>query len=247
VARARRGLGDVLHYFIPEEEQAEARARARPAVAAGPARWAIAADVARPLGGALVADLATAVARRGAPVEVIATAQPSPLSPVAAGVRWRVIERGADALARALADLPADRAALVALPFEALLAGARALPTGSLRGIVLPVGASPGAIMRALAAVRALAPLADGCEIGVLVVGAAASADSDGVYQRLRGAAQRQFGRRLLFLGELPRDAAAARSLLRGVPIVELDADAAAARGLAAAGARLASAARDAG
>ncbi len=238
VARARRGLGDVLQYFISDEEQAEARARARRP--RGAARWAIAADVARPLSCALVADLATALARCGAPVEVIATARPSWLSPESAGVRWRLTEPGADALGRALAELPAGSPALIALPLDALLDAARALPDGSLRGIALAAGTSAGAVLRALATLRKLAPLRERIEIGVIVAGAASSEEAEAVYQQLRGAAQRQLGLRLLRLGALPRDAAAARALLRGVPILELDAGTAAARGLAAAGERLA-------
>lgn len=249
MARARRGLGDVLHYFISEEEQADARARTRPAAAAaaGPARWAIAADVARPLAGALVADLAAAFARRTAAVVVIASSAPSRLLPAAPGVTWLAIGSEPDALARALAELPPGSAALVALPFELLRIAARELPAGSLRGVVLPLGTSGAAITRGLAAVRALTSFGESLRIAVLVVGGASSAESEAAFQQLRGAAQRQFGRALLPLGELPRDATTARALLRGVAVVELDADAAAARGLEAAGARLADAGVDAG
>ncbi len=247
MARARRGLGDVLHYFISDEEQAQARARVRPAAASKAARWAIAADVSRPLAGALVADLATALAQGRAPVTVIASTAPSPLLPVAAEVRWHRVEPEADALARALAELPADRPALVALRPDELLAEAWALADGSLRGVILPVGTSSASVTRALTSIRALAAGGARFAIGVLFVGAASSTEADAAYQQLRGAAERQFGLRLERLGELPRDAAAGRSLLRGVPIVELDAGAASAQSLAAAGARLAASATDAG
>ena len=54
----RRGLGDVLHYFIPEEEQVAARARARDAPASTPVRWALLSDPLRPLDRSLATDLA---------------------------------------------------------------------------------------------------------------------------------------------------------------------------------------------
>ncbi len=240
MARARRGLGDVFHYFISEAEQADVRARAAPVAADGAApRWCVPVDPVRPLAGALVVDLAAALARRGLAVEILAPSGPAPLAPRAAGVAWRAFGDSDDELAHALAALPADRAALVALPRDRVASALAALPPDALRGVIVPVDAAPRGLGRSLALLRQLRKPAAGLVIGAVVVGAEASAEADVAFRRLRSAAERQLGISLVSLGELPRDAATFRSLLRGVAVVDLDEEAVSARSLHALGERL--------
>jgi MinD-like ATPase involved in chromosome partitioning or flagellar assembly len=104
--------------------------------------------------------------------------------------------------------------------------------------VIVPIDADPRALSRSLALLRQLRGTS-GLVTGAVVVGAESSADAEVAFRRLRGAAERQLGVSIVPLGELPRDAACSRSLLRGVPIVDLDAEAASARSLRALGARL--------
>jgi hypothetical protein len=75
--------------------------------------------------------------------------------------------------------------------------------------------------------------------IGAVAIGAEAAADADVALRRLRAAAERQLGIAIVPLGELARDTASFRSLLRGVPVVDLDEKAVSARSLRALGERL--------
>jgi hypothetical protein len=251
MARARRGLGDVFHYFISDAEQADLRARSatapapipgpEPAPAAAP-RWLVPVDPARPLGGALVVDLAAALARAGLEVEILAAEPPGPLVPRAEGVEWCAVGESDHELWRALAARPPHRAVLIALPRERAARALAGLPADLLRGVIIPVDAAPRGLGRSLALLRQLrrAPTHE-LEIGALVVGAEASAEADVAFRRLRSAAERQLGVSLVSLGELPHDAATFRSLLRGVAVVDLDEQAVSARSLRALGARLSS------
>jgi hypothetical protein len=240
MARARRGLGDVFHYFISETEQADARARAEPPPAADRTapRWCVAVDAARPLSAALVADLAATLARSGLPAAILAPAPPSPLSPRSDGVSWRTFGDSDTELAAGLSRLPREHAALVALPSERLAAALGALPPGALHGVIVPVDADPRGLGRSLAVLRQLRGTT-ALAIGAVVLGAEASTEADVAFRRLRAAAERQLGVAIVPLGELPRDATTFRSLLRGIPVVDLDAEAVSARSLRALADRL--------
>jgi hypothetical protein len=244
MARERRGLGDVFHYFISEAEQAQLRERtaATPRLerSSPPPRWCVPVDPARPLAGALVVDLAAALARLGPPVAILAPSPPAPFVPRAAGVEWRAVEESDADLVRALAALPPDRGALVALPCARAARALATLPRGALRGVIVPVDGGPRGLGHSLALLRKLASVASGLVLGAVLVGADASAEADVAFRRLRGAAERQLGVSLVALGALPRDAATVRSLLRGVAVIDLDEEAASARSLRALGERLA-------
>ncbi len=118
--RANRGLGDVLHFFIPEEEQEEAR-RAQPEAAerrpgalerevgtpASPlpeapetavvsssargVRWCVPASPGRTLACALAVDIAATLARGGCKGRVLAAFEPGPFLPEAASVSWETL------------------------------------------------------------------------------------------------------------------------------------------------------------
>ncbi len=119
----RRGLGDVLHHFISEDEQREARERARRTAtgnreagpAAGPARWVLAASPRRPLSCSLALDLAAALSRDPAP----GGSETLILAPFPAGIgarrstRWVTLPAaGGAALREALEAAPEDASAL---------------------------------------------------------------------------------------------------------------------------------------
>ena len=83
----RRDLGDVLHYFISEDEQREARQR-RIDGGAPPACWCLPATPERPLSCAVAVDLAVAAERNGLRAEILAPfSQSQVLFPA-----WRVVD-----------------------------------------------------------------------------------------------------------------------------------------------------------
>ena len=232
--RSGRGLDEVLHYFIGEDEQAEARARsARRALETrdpGPepelrARasppWCFAAQPGRLLCAALALELARAMAAPGAEPRLLATFPAHPL--LARGARsWQVLREG-ETVPEALARLPG--ASLVVLTVAELAVLLPTLSAGATAGVVVPVETSSRGLAQALAVLRALPRPAPELRVGALCVGSAADA-ADAVFRRLDAAARRQLGLELELLGGLQRTGADYRGLLRGVSVFESDPDA---------------------
>ena len=213
---ARRNLGDVLHYFISEEEQAEARsASARGARAqkdeARTGGILLPASPDRPLSCALALELASALAP-GRRAEILASFAPSPLAPRVAGVSWVTT----DHLANALLEPRAEAPVLVVERPGQLAAVLERVAVRALESLVLPVAAAPLGLARALGFLRGLAPALAGRRVRVLALGAASDAAGAELAARLASAAERQLGLRVERLGELAFDAAGYRSLLRG-------------------------------
>lgn len=263
----RRGLGDVLHYFISEEEQAAARQRAGspaaterppaateppPAEPAGPAlaedppeprerpaaRWCVPASPARPLACSLATELAAALAHGGRSL-ILAPFVPAARPPRAAGVEWRALSGNSDALERELDSVAATVPVLIALPPHELPEYVARLGAERLDGLILPLDAGTGGASRALATLRGLAPRAHELVIGAVIVGADDAALATRAFERLAHAARRQLGVSIERLGEIPRDPARYRSLLRGVSLLELGEEGPASRGLRVLGSRL--------
>ncbi len=237
--RAGRGLGEVLHYFIAEDEQAEARSRAghgATVTAPSVAPWLFAAQPDRPLGAALALDLAHALAGPGVSPQILATFAPHPLLPPTARELWRVVTIGPGhslgaILARA-ADDPGGTAALLALTTDALTELLPTLSPGTVSGVILPVDTSSRGLAQALALLRALPRPGHWLRIGVLFVGSGRGAPPEGLFRKLYGAARRQLGIGLEQLGSLERAAADFRSLLTGISIFDADPEAPSARAL---------------
>lgn len=207
-ARTGRGLGDVLHHFISEEEQAEARERGR---ASGPAPggcFGFVVHPRRPIQLCVASEFAN-VLSSGTPARVPITFEPPTLLPRVDGVSWdRVPDQLApDELAswlkERLAPQGGESVRLLVLRPEDLSAELQ-----KLAGWVLPVDASAHGISWALALLRKLPSR----QTGALFLGPEAAAQ--GLYRRLAGAARRQLGIELEYLGALePR---LERALLSG-------------------------------
>ena len=211
---ARRNLGDVLHYFISEEEQEEARnaARSRSRPPERAPRYCLPADPERPLACTLALELAGGLAAELGSARVLATFPPSPLLPRVPGVRWEVASDLPDVLAGAASDEP-----LIAVERpDRLGALLGELPPDALDGIVISVEAAPWGLARTLGFLRALAPALGGLRVLGLVVGAQTPAEAAELGARLGSAARRQHGIEVESLGELTRDAESYRVLLRG-------------------------------
>jgi hypothetical protein len=209
VAR-NRNLGDVLHYFISEEEQREARLAANPPTRAP--RYCLPADPERPLSCSLALELAGGMVGSGGSARVLSTFAPSRLVPRVAGVRWDVVIDLADALAAA----PGSEAVIAVERPANLGALLGQLPADALDGVVLPVEAAQWGLGKTLGYLRGLAPALTGRRVLGLVVGAASPDAARELIARLASAMQRQHGVEIEFLGELARDAESYRSLLRG-------------------------------
>ena len=244
MATRKRGLGDVLHYFIPEEEQREAREKARAAGRAQPVRksrsatpahapfrWCMPIDPRRPLACGLAVDLGAALRKEGTAVEIAAPFAPAFVRP-GADLPWRTLRRDFDA-----SDLEASPGVLLLLPPAEVAACVSRLGPGSLNGVLLPVESRPQGLSDALSLLRALP--ADGLRICVVAI-AGREGEGDESLARLEGAARRQLGREIEPLGILQRDRESFRSLLFGVSVLELDAESSSARSLRALGERLA-------
>lgn len=228
---ARRTLGDVLHFFISEEEQAEARRGFE--VPTGAILLPASPD--RPVSCALALELAAALVPAGSP-EIAASFAPSPLAPRIPGVRWTEVTDLAEMLTRPRATPPA---LVVERPMR-LAPLLERVPPRVLDALVLPVAAAPAGLSQALGFLRDLAPALGGRRVLVLALGARTDAAGAELAARLGGAAERQLGLRVERLGELAFDAAGYRSLLRGEPLQASAGDSASAHALRALGARLA-------
>lgn len=235
----RRGLEDVLHYFIPENEQEEARQRASEQArskTAEPGCWCLVSSPERPLAGALAAELAATWLSRGASARILAPFSPPPFLPRVEGLHWQLLDGDAAKadLARAVA-LARDQVAshtLILWPPESLGQAIQAVPTGLLRALIVPVDAAQWGLEPALGLLRQLGRLPAGLRVGAILAGAAPSEPGRALFRTLASAARRQLGLRLELLGEISRDATSFRSLLSGVAAVELDASAASSRSM---------------
>ncbi len=238
-----RDLGDVLHYFIPEEEQREARARALAPGDAAPrpspraSHWCLAASPERPLSCAVAVDLAVACRRSGVPVRILAAFPCAHLIPRSAEIEWQTLEPAE--LAPALEGLPPSMHAFVLVPPDQLGSVLRTLPAGHLEGLLLAVDALPSGPAQALALLRGLAQPSLEIRIAAVTIGAPNSAQAAEFSARLQAAAWQQLRLEVEDLGELRRDPASFQALLRGIPVLDVDEEASSAQSLRALCARL--------
>jgi hypothetical protein len=238
----RRGLGDVLHYFISEEEQAEARRRARGGDTSRDGRtlrWCLPATPERPLSCAVAIDLAVAAARSGIPTEIVAPFSQDALMLRSSEIGWRTVDlgtgtEGSRVLEHALDEVPPGTQIFVVLLPHQLGSMLQQLTPGYLEGLLLPIDAAPSGLAQALGVLRQLPSTMPGVRIAAVLVGAAARSQARELFLKLQGAARRQLGFDIEDLGELERDPASFRSLLRGVPVLDIDEDAGSARSLRA-------------
>jgi hypothetical protein len=230
---ARKNLGDVLHYFIPEDEQSHALGRAaerdEPADESelelhGPApRICVPASPERLLWCALALELAGALASERGSARVEASFPTSPLLPVVPGVRLVARAREPAALAAALAEIPRGEPTLL-LERPAQLAQLLARPECALLdGLLLPVDASASGVARALRLLREIAPALAGVRVFAWVVGARSALEASELAERLASAARRQHGLEVELAPALPSDPALFRALLRGESVHATD------------------------
>lgn len=225
---ARKNLGDVLHYFIPEDEQSEARARgADPApehaAHGGPApRVCLPAGPERLLWCALALELAGALAAERGRARVEAAFETSALLPAVPGVELRAVERDPAALADALGAVPSSEPAL-ALERPERLPELLARTGSSLDALLLPVDASTAGVVRALRLLRELQPALATVRVCAWVVGARSPQEAAELGERLASAARRQHGLAVEVAPALPRDPALFRALLHGESVHSSD------------------------
>lgn len=234
VARAGRGLDEVLHYFISEDEQADARSKKRPKRAALAGTWLMAAHPGRLFQGAFAVELARALAGDEGTAVIVSTLPPHRLLPRDPRVHWRVIKRpSADAaVATALRDAvesEPDGPAIVLSPASELARVLGEWPDEGLRGLILPVEASRAGLAGALGALRILAGPASHLQVGVVFMG---EASGDTFYTKLDAAARRQLGCGVKNLGNVSRDDAHYKALLHARPVVDFAPDAPSARSI---------------
>ena len=237
--RSSRGLGDVLDYFIPEDEQSEARARARARVedrSEHPTRWAFVASPERLLHCALAVELAGALARSSGETSIVATFAPHPLLPSAERARWQTVspsasaEVQADALAREIASRPLAGALIAVAPQQ--LSAVLGAPEGcGICGLVLPVDASSRGLSDVLSTLRNLGHPSHPLRLGVVFVGSGEPSES--LFRRLEGATRRQLGLLIEALGTVERESSDFRSLLAGRALVDAEPEAKSSRALA--------------
>lgn len=219
---ARKNLGDVLHYFIPEDEQSAARARepepeVEPDLPPGPApRICMPVGPDRLLWCALALELAGALASESGAARVEAPFPASPLLPVVPGVRVTARARSLEALGAALAEIPRDEPVLALTRPEELATFLVRPERVLLDGVLLPVDASPAGVARALRLLREVAPALGRMRVLAWVVGARSSGEASDLAERLAAAARRQHGLEVEVVPALPSDPALFRALLRG-------------------------------
>ncbi len=221
-AERRRGLADVFHYFIPEEEQKAARSRS----VGSPwgARLALLLDPERPLDRSLGLDVAWALRSETGALRVVA-----PFPPPASWEpknRWEVLsvdraDGGTQAWVSAIRESPGEVPLLALVP--AACAGALARGVGdALSAILIPVEVASWGVPEALARIRQLRGEGS-IRIGALLVGDERSTEDLTPLRRLQGAAGRQLGVRVEPLGAVLRDRASYRALLSDTPVIQID------------------------
>lgn len=229
---AGRGLEKVFDYLVSPEEQSEAQRRTRDRSEDGPppapVRWCIGASSDRPLACALAVDLAVALARSGCPTRILAGFERPVLLARTRDVPWLVFDPGGESqsLFRELARLPEAASALVIIPPGELAATLGTLPRGAVEGVLLPVDAAPWGLPQALTRLRPLGRDASWLRIGTILLGARGGDQAMALFRQLERAARQQLHLAVERLGELQRDAASFGSLLRGVSVLDFDADA---------------------
>lgn len=245
-----KNLGDVLHYFIPEDEQSAARekavaASAESALPSHPAerpapRVCVATGPERLLWCALALELAGTLAAERGSARVEASFATSPLLPSVPGVRVSASERGPAELATAIAGGEPEEP-VIALERPERLAALLASPARTfLDGILIPVDASPSGVARALRLLREIAPALSGVRVLAWLVGARAEREGRELGERLASAALRQHALEIEVAPALPSDPALFRALLRGESVhVSDDGTSAGARELRALSRRL--------
>ena len=226
----RRGLEEVFHFFISEEEQREIRARSgsdAPVV-----RWCIAANPTRPLSGALVRDLAVVLARLGRPVHVFAPFEAT--FEAGAGVMWNS-GKGPLQLYRALREVPPDSSLLAiesATQIARWIEELRHDDITQIDALILPIEAAEWGIVEAHASITELAAAAQSLRVAGVVLSAIDAKFAHALFGRVAGWAHSEFGLELELAGSLDRDGASFRSLLQGIPLTEIDPTAASAQSL---------------
>jgi hypothetical protein len=218
-----RNLGDVLHYFIPEDEQSAARERE---VEAEPAptlrlhgfapRICIPTGPDRLLWCALALELAGALASESGSASVEAGFPASALWPSVPGVRVAAFARSSEALASVLNELRTEEPALVLERPERLAAFLVRPERSLLDGLLLPVDASTSGVGRALRLLREVAPVLARLPVLTWVIGARTPREASELAERLAAAARRQHGLDVEVAAALPSDPALFRALLRG-------------------------------
>ena len=230
----RRDLSDVLHYFIPEDEQREARAQAaREQLPTSAIVWCLPASADRLLSCALAIDLAVAAARNGARAAILAPFPRHRLLPRAPEVSWQEIDltdTGAEGLERSLQQQPPGTRSFVLLPPAALGTLLQQLAPGSVDGVLVPLEATPLGPGQALGLLRQLGPLMPELRVGAVLVGPNSGAELRDTLEKLARAARRQLGLELEDLGELRRGPATFRSLLHGLSVLDVDEEGSTAR-----------------
>lgn len=227
MARAR-GLGEVLHFFIPEDEQRGARERAgqRAAAAAAGAHWCLLAAPERPALCALAIDRAAVLASSGRGTTLLAPFGRGPVLPRASDVRWETcedIDGELSTLLRRLESRTDERAVLLLLPPPRLRALLDHPAACRLDGLLVPVDASARGVARALGWLVGAGSGIERMRIGALVIGASGTSAAESLGEQLARAARRQLGLEVALLGNVERDPASYRSLLLGRSVVELD------------------------
>ena len=225
----RRGLADVFHYFIPEEEQRKPPVRARGRAS----RWVLLADPDRPLERSLVLDLVSALRTEAAGLTVFAPFGPPAAWEPPPDTLWRVTpppcaaETAADLEPIAQAIREADPAwALLAVVTPACAGALVRAAKGALDAVLVPVEAASWGIPEALARIRRLVSADGSLRIGVLLLGDERSRVDLGPLRQLEGAVRRQFRAAVEPLGAILRDRASYRALLADVPVLALDPEA---------------------
>ncbi len=220
---ARKNLGDVLHYFIPEDEQSAARERESEAAPEpvlplhGRApRICLPAGPDRLLWCALALELAGALASESGSARVEVGFPASPLWPSVPGVRLAARAREPEALAAALAEIPSAEPVLVLERPERLAAFLARPERALLDGVLLPVDASSSGVGRALRLLREVAPALVRMPVLAWVIGARTAREASDLAERLAAAARRQHALDVEVAPALPSDPALFRALLRG-------------------------------
>ena len=231
----RRGLGDVLHHFISEEEQHAARESAARAAEtpqrSGPRCWILAAQPDRPLSCSLALDLAAAQSQSGTDTQVLAP--PAASTPPAAAASWTSFHCDeAGGAAKALAGLPEGSNALILASPDELTRLLADLDPELLDGLLFTIDAAPWGLTQALRWLRGSANAFGSARIGAVVVGAESREVAADLFRKLSSAAKRQLGLELENIGEIERDATSYRALLTGVPVLDLDPSAGSSRSL---------------